>query len=158
MKIVRTMKTALLAMMAGAFVLFPAAPLAAEESPAARPHPHGSLVIVLTTGLEDMQAVNSSLRHARIIKESGYLENVVWLAYGRGVQALAGGMKARPAETAELARQTQAAGIPLIACRTALAGMGIPEESLDPKPAQVVPQGVVKLAELVSLGYEIIRY
>lgn len=158
MKIVRAMKTAVIAVMAGAFALLPAAPLAAADNPAARPRPHGSLVIVLTTGFEDMQAVNSSLRHARTIKESGYLENVVWLAYGRGVQALAGGMKARPAETAELARQAQAAGIPLIACRTALAGMGIPEESLDPKPDQVVPQGVVKLAELVSLGYQIIRY
>ncbi len=128
--------------------------LTASAAPAARPR--GKLLFVLTTGLEDVQMVGMSLRHAKMAKESGHLESVVWLTYGRGVQSLSP-MGARPPKLAQLAREAQAAGVPLIACNTALTQMGVPKESLDPKP-QIVPAGIIKLSELVSQGYQIIRY
>ncbi len=129
----------------------------AADSDRAAPAPRGKLVFLLTTGLEDVQTMTASLRHAKIAKESGHLEDVVWLAYGRGVQALAGKMAARPAPVAAFAKEAQAAGVRLIVCRTALDHMGIPPETLDPRP-EIVPMGVVKLAELVAQGYEVVRY
>jgi hypothetical protein len=52
----------------------------AADSDRAVPAPRGKLVFLLTTGLEDVQTMTASLRHAKIAKESGHLEDVVWLA------------------------------------------------------------------------------
>ncbi|HWP37396.1 MAG TPA: DsrE family protein [Gemmatimonadales bacterium] len=68
-----------------------------------------------------------------------------------------GKLGARPAQAAELAREAQGTGVRLIVCNTALQHTGIPRDQLDPGPDQIVPRGVVKLAELVSLGHQVIR-
>ncbi len=126
---------------------------------AATPQPAGpKVVFVLTTGIENIQQMNLSLRHAKTVRESGYLADVVWIADDRGVEAVGGGPGARAPETATLAREAQNAGVRLIVCKSSLAQVGIPRERLDPVPDEMVPDGITRLAELVSQGYQVIRY
>ncbi len=123
--------------------------------------PHGRIVFVMATGLEDSEEMTSAVQDAKLAKESGYLEEVDLLAYDRGVQALAdrfGTPNTRAERTAALVREARAAGVHVIACRASLDAMKIGKNRLDPEPDEIVPNGAAKLAELVSRGFQVVRY
>ena len=126
------------------------------KAPAGRT-PHGKLAFVLTTGFEDLQTANMMLKQVKLAKETGYLENIAVVVYGRGVE-LFDNTGARPQLTAQLIHDAQAAGVPFYICNNALHQLGIPAARLDPKPDQIVQFGIVKLSELISDGYQVIRY
>ena len=119
--------------------------------------PHGKLAFVLTTGFEDLQTANMMLKQVKLAKDAGFLEDIAVVVYGRGVQ-LFDNTGARPQPAAQLIRDAQAAGVHFYVCNNALGQLGIPAARLDPKPDRIVPFGIVKLSELVSDGYQVIRY
>lgn len=154
--------TRFLPLLVAALLIAPLAALAAPPASAqgaSQPTParKGRLVFVATTGLEDIGTLSSSLRHAKTAKESGYLEDVVWLTYGRAVVALDPTVKAVPESVRKHARAAQAAGVRLVACGNALKKFDIDPKRLDPR-AEVVENGVHELARLVAEGYQLIRY
>lgn len=120
-------------------------------------HPRGRLVLMLTTGIEDVREMALSLEDAKAAKDSGYLEDVIWIARDRGVEAL-GSLRARPTEMVQLERAAKASGVRIIVSGAALKQYGVPADRLDPKPDEIVPDAVVRLAELISQGYQVIRY
>ncbi len=119
---------------------------------------HGKMVFVLTTGLEDLQSVNMAIRHAGMAKKSGYLDDSVLLAYGRSVQAFSKDITAKPPQVAAAIKEAKEAGARIILCGEALKRFDIPKEKLEPGVDEVVPNSIVTLAELVSRGYQIIKY
>jgi intracellular sulfur oxidation DsrE/DsrF family protein len=119
---------------------------------------HGKMVFVLTTGLEDLQAVNMAIRHAGMAMKSGYLDDSVLLVYGRAVQAFSKGITAKPPQTATSIKEAKEAGVRILICGEALKRFDIPSEKLEPGVDAVVPNSIVTLAELVSRGYQVIRY
>jgi intracellular sulfur oxidation DsrE/DsrF family protein len=123
----------------------------------ARRAAHGKLAFALTTGFEDLQTADMMLKQVKLAKEAGYLEDVAVVVYGRGVEVF-DSSSARPEMTPRLIREAQAAGIRFYVCNNALGQLGIPVTRLDPKPDQIVPFGIVKLSELISDGYQVIRY
>ncbi len=130
---------------------------AAENAPA-EPKGHGKLVVVLTSGLEDLQAVNMAIRHAGMAKKSGYLDDVVLLVYGRGVQAFARGITAKPPQIGKAIEEAKAAGVHIQICAEALKKFDIPQDGLEPGVEEVVPNAIITLSELVSRGYQILKY
>lgn len=134
---------------------FAAEPSAPQQK--VQPQKKGKLVFVATTGLEDVGTLSSSFRHAKTAKESGYLEDVVWLAYGRAIVALDPTVKAVPEEVRKHAAEAQKAGVRLVACGNALEKYGIDPKNLQPR-AEVTKNGVVELSRLVAEGYQVIRY
>jgi hypothetical protein len=119
---------------------------------------HGKMVFVLTTGLEDLQSVNMAIRHAGMAKKSGFLDDSVLLVYGRGVQAFAKDITAKPPLVSVVIKEAKEAGARIILCGEALKRFDISKEKLEPGIDQVVPNSIVTLAELVSKGYQIIKY
>lgn len=139
-----------------AFTVTAYAQATAPKAPAGRA-PHGKLAFVLTTGYEDLQMANMMLKQVKLAKSAGYLEDVAVVVYGRGVQ-LFENTGARPQPIAQLIRDAQGAGVRFYVCNNALQQMSIPADKLDPKPDQIVPFGIVKLSELISDGYQVLRY
>lgn len=133
---------------------------AAEQSAAAQAGTkgHGKMVFVLTTGLEDLQAVNMAIRHATMALKSGYLDNSVLLVYGRGVQAFSKEITAKPPQTSVFINQANQAGVRILVCGEASKRFNISKEELEPGVDSVVPNAIVTLAELVSNGYQVIKY
>ena len=131
------------------------------QKPAAQrqvePQKKGKLVFVAMTGLEDVGTLSSSFRHAKAAIESGHLEDVVWLAYGRAIVALDPTVKAVPEDVRKHAEAARKAGVRLVACRQALKKYDIDEKKLVP-PAEVTENAITELARLVAEGYQIIRY
>ncbi|WP_197490933.1 DsrE family protein [Planctomyces sp. SH-PL62] len=119
---------------------------------------HGKMVFVLTTGLEDLQSVNMAIRHAGMAMKSGYLDDSVLLVYGRSVQAFSKDITAKPPQVAAAIKEAKEAGARIILCGEALKRFDIPREKLEPGVDEVVPNSIVTLAELVSKGYQIIKY
>ena len=119
---------------------------------------HGKMVFVLTTGLEDLQAVNMAIRHAGMARKSGYLDDSVLLVYGRAVQAFSKDITARPPQVAAAIKEAKEAGARIVICGEALKRFDIPKDKLEPGVDEVVPNSIVTLAELVSKGYQIIKY
>ena len=119
---------------------------------------HGKMVFVLTTGLEDLQSVNMAIRHAGMAKKSGFLDDSVLLVYGRSVQAFSKDVTAKPPQVAAAIKEAKEAGARIILCGEALKRFDIPKEKLEPGVDEVVPNSIVTLAELVSKGYQIIKY
>lgn len=140
-------------------LLLPAVALAAPpKGRAAQPSAKkGKLVFVAMTGLEDIGTLSSSFRHAKAAVESGHLEHVVWLSWGRAVVSLDPTVKAVPNEVRQHAEAARAAGVELVACAQALKKFDIDPAKLEPK-ARVVENGVTELARLVAEGYAVIRY
>ena len=126
------------------------------KGPRAR-NPHGRVVIMLTTGIEDRREMALCLEDARAAKASGYLADVIWIARGRGVDAIMD-LSERPPEIAKLARDLKSSGVRMIASGDTIAQYGLPTSSLDPKPDEIVTDAAVRIAELISEGYEVIRY
>ena len=93
---------------------------------------HGKMVFVLTTGLEDLQAVNMAIRHSGMALKSGYLDDSVLLVYGRAVQALSKEITAKPPQTAAFVKEASEAGVRVMACAEAMKRFGIAREDLVP--------------------------
>lgn len=130
----------------------------AEREPVS--NANGKLVFMLTTGFNDLSEVRLCLEDVKAAKASGYLEDVIWLVRGRGVDALgtAEGVLTRPAEIIQLAREVKASGVRVIVSTEALQQQQIPVASLDPTATDLVDNTSLLMAELVSKGYQVIRY
>jgi uncharacterized protein len=124
-------------------------------------NPNGKLVFMLTTGFEDLSEVRLCLEDIKVAKASGYVEEVIWLVRGRGVDALgsaAEGALTRPPVIIQLAREVKASGVRVIVSTDALQQQQIPVASLDPTATDLVENTAMLMAELVSQGYQVIRY
>jgi uncharacterized protein len=119
---------------------------------------HGKMVFVLTTGLEDLQSVNMAIRHSGMAMKSGFLDDSVLLVYGRAVQAFSKDITAKPPQVAAAIKEAKEAGARIIVCGEAIKRFDIPKEKLEPGVDEVVPNSIVTLAELVSKGYQVIKY
>jgi intracellular sulfur oxidation DsrE/DsrF family protein len=128
-----------------------------SADPAMQAPAKGKLVFVATTGLEDINTLSSSLRHAKAAADSGLLSEVVWLTYGRGVVALDPSLSAVPDSVRAHAKAAKAAGVRLVACGAAIKKYGMNPRMLEPQ-AEVVENGIHELARLVNEGFQIIRY
>ena len=93
-------------------------------------------------------------------KTSGYLEDVIWLVRGRGVDALGRpeGVLTRPPVIIQLAREVKVSGVRIIVSTEALQQQQIPVAGLDPTATDLVDNTAMLMAELVSQGYQVIRY
>jgi intracellular sulfur oxidation DsrE/DsrF family protein len=122
--------------------------------------PNGKLVFMLTTGFEDLWEVRLCLEDIKAAKASGYLEEVIWLVRGRGVDALgsAAGVLTRPPVIIQLAREVKASGVRVIVSTEALQQQQIPVASLDPTATDLVDNTAMLMVELESQGYQVIRY
>jgi hypothetical protein len=123
-------------------------------------NPNGKLVFMLTTGFEDLWEVSLCLADIKAAKASGYVEEVIWLVRGRGVDALASaeGVLTRPPVIIQLAREVKASGVRIIVSTEALQQQQISIASLDPTATDLVDNTAMLMAELVSQGYQVIRY
>jgi intracellular sulfur oxidation DsrE/DsrF family protein len=119
---------------------------------------HGKMVFVLTTGLEDLQSVKMAIRHSGMAMKSGFLDDSVLLVYGRAVQAFSKDITAKPPQVAAAIKEAKEAGARIIVCGEAIKRFDIPREKLEPGVDEVVPNSIVTLAELVSKGYQVIKY
>jgi hypothetical protein len=122
--------------------------------------PNGKLIFMLTTGFEDLSEVRLCLDDVKAAKASGHLEDVIWLVRGRGVDALGRpeGVLTRPPVIIQLAREVKASGVRIIVSTEALQQQQIPVASLDPTATDLVNNTAMLMAELVSQGYQVIRY
>ena len=122
--------------------------------------PNGKLIFMLTTGFEDLSEVRLCLDDIKAAKASGHLEDVIWLVRGRGVDALGRpeGVLTRPPVIIQLAREVKASGVRIIVSTEALQQQQIPVASLDPTATDLVNNTAMLMAELVSPGYQVIRY
>jgi S-sulfosulfanyl-L-cysteine sulfohydrolase len=130
-------------------------PVAGDAQP--QPQKKGKLVFVVTTGLEDIGTLSSTFRHAKAAKETGLLEEVVVLGYGRSVVAFDPTVKAVPESIREHARAAQKVGVRIVLCAQALKKYGIDPKGLAPS-AEVTENAMHELARLINDGYQIIRY
>ncbi len=133
-------------------------PSVRAQSKAAATGSPDKLALLLTTGLEDPQSLNTVLEYAMAARKSGRLSEVVILADGRGVEILAARMGARPVETARLAKQAKAAGVRFVITESGLRQVDMAKTELDPTPDEVIPDGGARLAQLISQHYEIIHF
>jgi intracellular sulfur oxidation DsrE/DsrF family protein len=138
-------------------VAAPAGALAKEPVAAAAQKERASLVVVANTGLEDVQTLSSSLRHAVGAKQSGHLDEVVWLVFGRAIVLLDPDVGAVPDGLKADLKAAQEAGVRIVACGQALAKFDIDPARLPPG-VEVVPNGMGELARLVADGYAVLRY
>jgi intracellular sulfur oxidation DsrE/DsrF family protein len=146
-----------------ALVLFtalaPAPALAAKAPPTtAAPAPQAApgLVFVLRTGLEDAVTLSSALRHAKVAKESGAVAEVTVVVYGRAIVIFDKDVK-MPEDIGANLVAARAAGVRVVACKTALDKYGIPE-AVAAEKAEVVAQGIVEIARLAALGHALLPY
>ncbi len=115
---------------------------------------------MLTSGFEDLPEVKLCLEDIKQAKASGYLEDVIWLVRGRGVDALGRpeGVLTRPAEIIQLAREVKASGVRIIVSTDALRQQQISAANLDPKATDLADNPSTLMVELVARGYQVIRY
>lgn len=135
----------------------------AECSPSGEPAKpgskgHGNMVFVLTTGLEDLQSAGAALNHSVLAHESGFLDDTVLLVYGRSVQLFDKKNTAKPSSIPQAIQKAKDAGVRIIVCADALRKFDISKDHLESGVAEVVPNTIPTLAELVSKGYQIIKY
>lgn len=139
--------------------LSPAAALGAKPPPApAAPAAAAApgLVFVVRTGLEDAITLSSALRHAKVAKESGGVPEVTIVVYGRAIVIFNKNI-AMPEDIRAHLAAARAAGVRVVACKTALDKNGIPE-AMAAEQAEVVPQGIVEIARLAGLGHALLSY
>jgi intracellular sulfur oxidation DsrE/DsrF family protein len=119
--------------------------------------PKPKLVLVAMSGTEDSHRMTAPFRHAAILKKSGKVADVAVVVYGRAVAALnthAAGISEETRKQIEAAKQ---AGVHIYVCEHSLAQAGIAADAVAPE-AERVPQGIVKIAELVGEGYTPMQY
>ncbi|MCA1663133.1 MAG: DsrE family protein [Myxococcales bacterium] len=115
------------------------------------------LVLVAMSGPEDVQRMTAPFRHAAILKKSGKVADVAVVVYGRAVAALHARAAAVPDETRKQIAAAKQAGVHIYVCEHSLAQAGIAADAVAPE-AERVPQGIVKIAELVGDGYVPMQY
>jgi uncharacterized protein len=121
--------------------------------------PHGKLVFMLTTGHEDILEVRLCLENMKTARTSGYLEDVTWVAEGRGIEVFGRVQQSSwPPDLVQMAREIKTSGVHIIVSSSSLKEYKISTASIDPKPDELVPDPAVRMAELVSQGYQVIRY
>jgi uncharacterized membrane protein YedE/YeeE/intracellular sulfur oxidation DsrE/DsrF family protein len=135
----------------------------AEAARPEKPTPAGpeereetGLVFALTTGPEDLGTLSSAFRHAKTARDSGVIEQVTVIVYGRAIVVFDPDV-ALPAEVRSLVSEARAAGVRIVACETALAKHGISPQAAA-ESAELVPQGIVEVARLVARGHEVLTY
>lgn len=143
-------------------LLLAAGPAVAAKPVAAAPaateaREEAGLVFVLTTGLEDVGTMTSAFRHAQTVKESGAVDSVTVIVYGRAIVVFDTAVTAVPAEVRTVMANARASGVRIVACETALEKFGISKETAATQ-AETVPQGIVEVARLVRLGHEVLTY
>jgi hypothetical protein len=116
------------------------------------------VVFLLTTGLENVHALDSLLQYAISAKKSGHFSEVAVLLDSRGGEMLSPNVKARPAQTAALAKQAKAAGVRFLVTAPGLEQVNLAAAELDPKPDEIVPDGGDRLAGLISQNYRVIHF
>jgi hypothetical protein len=123
-------------------------------------NPNAKVVFMLTTGFEDPLEVKLCLEDIKAAKASGYLEDVIWLVRGRGVDALGKpeGVLTRAPDIIRLARDVKASGVRIIVSTGALKQQQISVANMDPKATDLVDNSALLMADLVSQGYQVIRY
>jgi intracellular sulfur oxidation DsrE/DsrF family protein len=130
---------------------------AAPPAPAPVPAPHGKIVLVAYTGPEDMQRMTAPFRHALMMKKTGRLADVAIVVYGRAIAAVSTAPKGNSDPLKTAVKEALDAGIHIYACEHSLGMAGLTRESLVPG-VELVPQGAVRIAELVSDGYVPMQY
>jgi intracellular sulfur oxidation DsrE/DsrF family protein len=130
-----------------------APPRAGSSAPVAA----SGMVFIANAGLEDVGTLSSSLRHAKVAKESGHLDDVVWIVYGRAIVILDPAVSAVPQGLRDDLAAARAAGVRIVACGVALEKYGIDAARLGSQ-AEVVPNGISEVARLVAEGYALLRY
>ena len=131
-------------------------PVGAFAAGARSPAPHGKIVLVGFTGLEDPRKLIAPYKHALAMKKTGRLEAVDLVIYGRAVDALSTKQQVPP-ELDEAIRAVHAAGIPIFVCENALKAAHIPLLEVRSE-ATPIPSGAAKIAELVSEGFAPLQY
>lgn len=129
------------------------APKAAQQAPRAA----AGMVFVANTGLEDVQTLSSSLRHAIGAKQSGHLDEVVWIVYGRAIVALDPTVGAVPDSLRQQIREAREAGVRLVACAEAMRKYDIDRAAIE-EGVEVVPNALTEIARFVAEGYALLRY
>lgn len=118
--------------------------------------PHGKIVLVGFSGLEDPRKLIAPYKHALAMKKTGRLEAVELVIYGRAVDALSAKQQVPP-ELDEAIRAVHAAGLPIFVCENALKAAHIPLSDVRSE-ATPIPSGAAKIAELVSEGFVPLQY
>jgi intracellular sulfur oxidation DsrE/DsrF family protein len=144
-------------MMIRARSLLAALMLVALAGPLAHAAPKAKLALVALSGIEDVHRMTAPFRHAAILKRSGKVADVVVVVYGRAVAALNTRAAGVPEDTRKQIEAARQAGVHIYVCEHSLAQMGIAADAVSPA-AERVPQGIVKIAELVEDGYTPMQY
>lgn len=130
---------------------------ATVERSVQRPAEQTGLVFVANTGLEDVGTLSSSLRHAIAAKQSGHLDEVVWMVYGRAVVILDPTVKAVPSSLRDELDAAAKVGVRIVACAVAMEKYDIDPATI-PEVVEVVPNAMAELARLVAAGHAVLRY
>ncbi|MCK6516948.1 DsrE family protein [Myxococcota bacterium] len=115
------------------------------------------LVFIANTGLEDVQTLAASLKHAKAAMESGQVDEVHWIVYGRATAILDPDLKTIPETLKADVEAARAAGVRLVACGNAIDRNGLDRARLA-FPVEVVDSGIAEVARLSALGYGLLRY
>ncbi|MEY3212944.1 MAG: hypothetical protein RIT28_3425 [Pseudomonadota bacterium] len=115
------------------------------------------LVFIANTGLEDVQTLGASLKHAKTAMESGHVDEVHWIVYGRATAILDPDLKTIPESLKADVEAARAAGVRHVACGSALDRNGLDRARLA-FPVEVVETGIGEVARLSALGYGLLRY
>ena len=115
------------------------------------------LVFIANTGLEDVQTLSASLKHAKAAMESGQVDEVHWIVYGRATAILDPDLKTIPESLKADVEAARAAGVRLVACGNALDRNGLDRARLA-FAVEVVDTGIGEVARLSALGYGLLRY
>ncbi|MBK9365117.1 MAG: DsrE family protein [Deltaproteobacteria bacterium] len=115
------------------------------------------LVFIANTGLEDVQTLAASLKHAKAAMESGQVDEVHWIVYGRATAILDPDLKTIPESLKADVEAARAAGVRLVACGNAIERNGLDRARLA-FPIEVVDTGIGEVARLSALGYGLLRY
>ena len=119
--------------------------------------PKVKLLLVAMSGPEDIHRMSSPFRHAAILKKSGKAAEVAVVVYGRAVAAVTTNVKSVPEPTRDSFMEARDAGVHVYVCEHSLAQAAIGREALMPG-VELVPQGIVKIAELVEAGHVPLQY
>jgi intracellular sulfur oxidation DsrE/DsrF family protein len=118
--------------------------------------PHAKMLLIAMSGLEDTHRLTAPFRHAALLKKTGKAEVAV-VVFGRAVVAMSKDMKSVSEATRAAIKEARDAGVHLYVCEHALEQAGIPREAVIAE-AELVPQRIVKIADLVAEGYSPIQY
>jgi intracellular sulfur oxidation DsrE/DsrF family protein len=132
--------------------------LAAKPTPppAVQPAPKGKLLLAVKTGPEDMSAVSSAIRHAKVALESGYISEVELVFYGRAGGLFDPDAKIYPDDIIAALAEVRAMGVKVYVCGHTLQRIGVDPARVD--RGEVVPAAIIEIARAVAAGFEVLNY